>query len=68
MLRAADYDALLSVLAHACAHMLREYRERSRSYDKWLDEKAEEAYRDTVSMQLAAVVAMCAAHSMHTLA
>ena len=59
---AADYDALLSALAHARASVLREYRARSRAYDKWLDEKAEEA--DTVSKQLAAVSAMCAAHSM----
>ena len=60
---AADYDALLSALAHARARVLREYRARSRAYDKWLDDKAEEA--DTVSKQLAAVSAMCAAHSMH---
>ena len=60
---AADYDALLSALAHARARLLREYRARSRAYDKWLDEKAEEA--DAVSKQLAAVSAMCAAHSLH---
>ena len=45
------------------ARVLHEYRSRSRAYDKWLDEKAEEAA--TVSTQLAAVSAMCAAHSMH---
>ena len=59
----ADNDALLSALTHARARVLREYRARSRAYDKWLDEKAEEA--DTVSKQLAAVSAMCAAHSLH---
>ena len=37
---AADYDALLSALLHACARVLREYRARSRTYGKWLDEKA----------------------------
>ena len=55
----ADYDALLSALAHARARVLREYRARSCAYDKWLDEKVEEV--DTVSKQLAAVSAMCAA-------
>ena len=60
---AADYDALLSALAHARARVLPEYRARSRAYHKWLDDKAEEA--DTVSKQLAAVSAMCAAHSLH---
>ena len=60
---AADYDALLSALAHARALVLHEYRARSHAYDKWLDEKAEEA--DTVSKQLAVVAAMCAARSMH---
>ena len=54
---AADYDALLSALAHARARVLREYRARSRAYDKWLDEKAEEAY--TVSKQLAAQCQPC---------
>ena len=39
--------------------VLREYRARSRAYDKWLDDKAEEA--DAVSKQLVAVSAMCAA-------
>ncbi len=63
---AADYNALMSVIAHDCTHMLCEYCARSRAYDKWLHEKAEEA--DTVSKQLAAVVGMCVAHSMHTLA
>ncbi len=43
--------------------MLRECRACSRAYDKWLDEKAEEA--DTVSKQLAVVSAMCAVPSMH---
>ena len=38
---AADYDALLSALAHARARVLRENRARSRAFDKWLDEKAE---------------------------
>jgi DNA-binding beta-propeller fold protein YncE len=60
---AADYDALLSALAHARARVLRDYRVRSRAYDKWLDEKVEEA--DTVSKQLTAVSAMCTTHSMH---
>ncbi len=50
-------------MAYARASVLREYRARSHSYDKWLDDKAEEA--DTVSKQLAAVSAMCAAHSLH---
>jgi hypothetical protein len=63
---AADYDALLSALAHARARVLREYRARSRACEKWLDEKAEEA--DTVSTQLAAVSAMCTAHSKHAAA
>ena len=45
------------------ARVLCEYRPRSRAYDKWLDEKAEEAA--TVSKQIAAVSAMCAAHIMH---
>ncbi len=43
--------------------MLSDYCTRSRAYEKRLDEKAEEA--NTVSKQLAAVSAMCAAHSMH---
>ncbi len=60
---AADYDALMSALAHAHARVLHEYRARSRAYDKWLDDKTEEA--DTVLKQFAAVSAMCAAHSMH---
>ena len=60
---AADYDALLSALAHARARVLREYRARSRAYGKWLDDKAEEA--DTVSKQLAAVSAMCAVRNMY---
>ena len=60
---AADYDALLSALAHARARVLQKYRARARAYDKWLDKNAEEA--DTVSKQLAAVSAICAAHSTH---
>ncbi len=63
ILSAADYAALMPALAHARVRVLREYRARSQVYDKWLDEKAEEA--DTLSKQLAAVSAMCAAHSMH---
>ena len=59
-----DYDALIFALVHA--RVFCEYRSRSRAYDKWLDEKAEEA--DTVSKQLAAVLAMCAAHNMHATA
>ena len=47
---AADYSTPLSALAHSHACVLREYRSRSRTYDKWLDEKTEEA--DTVSKQL----------------
>ena len=58
----ADNDALLSALVHARARVLREYCARSRAYDKWLDERVEEA--DTVSKQLAAVSAMCAALNM----
>ena len=61
---AADYDALLSALAHARARVLREYLARSRAYDKWLDERVEEA--DTVSKQLAAVSAMCTAQIMRS--
>ncbi len=61
---ATDYVALLSALAHARACVLCEYRARSRAYDKCklLDDKVEEA--DTVSKQLAAVSAMCDAHSV----
>ena len=49
----ANYDALVSALAHARARVIYKYRARSRAYDKWLDEKAEEA--DTVAKQIAAV-------------
>ena len=49
---AADYATQLSALAHSHARVLREYRTRSRTSYKWLDEKAEEA--DTISTQLAA--------------
>ena len=59
---AADYDAPMPALEHTHLRVLREYRAQSRAYDKWLNEKAEEA--DTVSKQLAAVSAMCNAHSM----
>ncbi len=44
--------------------MLRECRACSRAYDKWLDEKAEEA--DTVSKQLAVVSAMCDSCDSHS--
>jgi hypothetical protein len=60
---AADYSVIMSALTHARARGLCKYRARSRAYNKWLDEKAGEA--DTVSKQLAAVSAMCAAHSLH---
>ncbi len=40
---AADYDALLSALAHTRARMLREFLARSRRNDKWLVKKAKEA-------------------------
>ncbi len=60
---AVDYDALMPALARARARVLRALLELSRAYDKWLDEKAEEA--DAVSKQLTAVSAMCASHSMH---
>ena len=60
---AVDYDTLLSTLANIRACVLRKSRACSRAYDKWLDEKAEEA--DTVSKQLAAVSVMCAVQSMY---
>ena len=62
---ATDYSVLLSALAHDHARLLHEYRALSRANNKcqWLDERVEDA--DTVSKQLAAVSAMCAAHSMH---
>ena len=40
---AADYDALLAALAHAHARVQSVSLARSRVYDKWLDEKAEES-------------------------
>ena len=54
---AADYATQLCALAHSHARVLREYRARSCTYDKWLDEKAEEA--DTISKQLAAQYQPC---------
>ena len=57
-----DYDSLLSALSRARSRILQQHHVHVRTYNKLLDEKADEA--NAVSKQLAAVSAMCAARSM----
>ena len=58
---AADYDLLLTALAHAHARVLRVHCATAHANDKLLYDKAEEA--DTASKQLAAVATLCTAPS-----